>query len=98
MEVLDDPQLAVNGIIEVHEDPLLGRVRQPRPAARFSATPVTVRRMAPYLGAGNHEIMTELGYSAADIEGFAAAGVLHARPPPAAPSSCTAPSGSSAGV
>jgi crotonobetainyl-CoA:carnitine CoA-transferase CaiB-like acyl-CoA transferase len=81
-EVLTDPQVIINGIIEVHEDAVLGSVRQPRPAARFSATPAAVRRLAPYLGADNREIMTELGYSTADIERLAEAGVLHAKPPP----------------
>jgi crotonobetainyl-CoA:carnitine CoA-transferase CaiB-like acyl-CoA transferase len=81
-EVLTDPQVIINGIIEVHEDAVLGSVRQPRPAARFSATPAAVRRLAPYLGADNREIMTELGYSTADIERLMEAGVLHAKPPP----------------
>ncbi|HET6234259.1 MAG TPA: CoA transferase [Acetobacteraceae bacterium] len=81
-EVLTDAQVIINGIIEVHEDAVLGSVRQPRPAARFSATPAAVRRLAPYLGADNREIMTELGYSTADIERLTEAGVLHAKPPP----------------
>ena len=82
VEVLDDEQVVINGIIEVHDDAVLGPVRQPRPAARFSITPAAVRRLAPYLGADNREIMTELGYSANDVDRLAAAGVLHAKPPP----------------
>jgi crotonobetainyl-CoA:carnitine CoA-transferase CaiB-like acyl-CoA transferase len=82
VEVLDDEQVVINGIIEVHDEAVLGPVRQPRPAARFSITPAAVRRLAPYLGADNREIMTELGYSANDVDRLAAAGVLHAKPPP----------------
>jgi crotonobetainyl-CoA:carnitine CoA-transferase CaiB-like acyl-CoA transferase len=82
VEVLDDEQVVINGIIEVHDDAVLGPVRQPRPAARFSITPAAVRRLAPYLGADNREIMTELGYSANDVDRLAAAGVLYAKPPP----------------
>jgi crotonobetainyl-CoA:carnitine CoA-transferase CaiB-like acyl-CoA transferase len=82
VEVLDDEQVVINGIIEVHDDAVLGPVRQPRPAARFSITAAAVRRLAPYLGADNREIMTELGYSANDVDRLAAAGVLHAKPPP----------------
>jgi crotonobetainyl-CoA:carnitine CoA-transferase CaiB-like acyl-CoA transferase len=82
VEVLDDEQVVINGIIEVHDDAVLGPVRQPRPAARFSITPAAVRRLAPYLGADNRGIMTELGYSANDVDRLAAAGVLHAKPPP----------------
>ena len=68
----------MNGAIEIHDDPVLGKVRQPRPAARFSATPAAVRRMAPYLGADNAAILQELGYTAADIARLTAAGVLRA--------------------
>jgi crotonobetainyl-CoA:carnitine CoA-transferase CaiB-like acyl-CoA transferase len=75
-EVLEDRQVVMNGIVEVHDDPVLGPVRQPRPAARFSATPAGIRRLAPYLGADNAEIMTELGYAATDIERLARAGIL----------------------
>lgn len=82
-EVLSDEQVLLNGIIEVREDPLLGPVRQPRPAARFSETPAGIQRMAPYLGAHNTEIMTELGYSAADVEGLHQEGVLVAQAAPA---------------
>jgi len=81
VELLDDEQVVINGIIQVHDDAVLGPVRQPRPAARFSITPAAVRRLAPYLGADNREIMTELGYSANDIDRLTTAGVLHAKPP-----------------
>jgi crotonobetainyl-CoA:carnitine CoA-transferase CaiB-like acyl-CoA transferase len=83
-EVLDDEQVVLNGIIEVHDDPILGPVRQPRPAARFIATPAGIGRLAPYLGAHNAEIMTELGYAAADIERLTRSGILATRPAPAA--------------
>jgi crotonobetainyl-CoA:carnitine CoA-transferase CaiB-like acyl-CoA transferase len=82
-ELLDDEQVRTNGIIEIHDDPVLGKVRQPRPAARFSATPSAVRRLAPYLGAHNAELLSELGYAAQDIERLTETGVLHAQPPPA---------------
>jgi len=79
-EVLADEQVLLNGIIEVHDDPVLGPVRQPRPAARFSATPASIGRLAPFLGAHNIEIMTELGYPAADVERFMQFGVLVTQP------------------
>lgn len=82
-ELLDDEQVRTNGIIEIHDDPVLGKVRQPRPAARFSATPSAVRGLAPFLGAHNTALLSELGYAARDIERLTKAGVLHAQPPPA---------------
>lgn len=75
-EVLSDEQVLLNGIIEVCDDPMLGLVRQPRPAARFSETPAEIQRSAPYLGAHNAEIMAELGYSDTDVEHLTRAGVL----------------------
>jgi crotonobetainyl-CoA:carnitine CoA-transferase CaiB-like acyl-CoA transferase len=83
-EVLTDEQVMTNGTIEIHDDPVLGKVRQPRPAARFSETPSAIARMAPYLGADNAEIMAELGYAAADIARLTEARVLHAEAIPAA--------------
>jgi crotonobetainyl-CoA:carnitine CoA-transferase CaiB-like acyl-CoA transferase len=82
-ELLDDEQVRTNGILEIHDDSVLGKVRQPRPAARFSATPSAVRGLAPFLGADNTELLRELGYAATDIERLTEAGVLHAQPPPA---------------
>ena len=83
-ELLSDEQVRINGIIEVHDDPVLGPVRQPRPAARFSETPAAVRHMAPYLGADNAVIMHELGYSKDDVAQLTKDGVLHAEAPGAA--------------
>ena len=66
-EVIADAQVVENGIIEVREDPDLGPVRQPRPAARSTETPAEIRSIAPWLGADNATILEELGYDEADI-------------------------------
>ena len=60
--LLDDPQLQANELIVEHEHPALGRLRQPRPAARFDRTPSEIRRPAPTLGEQSDEILAELGY------------------------------------
>jgi len=77
--LLDNEQVVENAIIEIHDDPVLGPVRQPRPAARFSATPATVRELAPFLGADNADILEELGYAVGDIEKLHGDGVLKVR-------------------
>ena len=78
-EVIEDAQVVENGIIEVREDPELGPVRQPRPAARFTETPAEIRSMAPGLGADNAAILEELGYDAAGISRLSEARVVHRR-------------------
>lgn len=67
-EVIDNAQAINNAIIETFDDPDIGPIRQPRPAARFSETPARIRGAAPALGAHNGGILTELGYSPADIQ------------------------------
>ena len=79
-ELLDNAQVAENGIIEIHEDPELGPVRQPRPAARFDRTPAEARATAPFLGADNAAILAELGYGEGEVAALEANGVLAARP------------------
>ena len=76
-EVIDNAQVKRNRIIEEHDDPSLGRVRQPRPAARFEATPAAVRSMAPRLGADNDAILMDLGYGRSEIDRLAAESVIH---------------------
>lgn len=62
-ELLQDGQVHANHILEEHESPVFGWVRQPRPAAQFDRTPANVRALAPLLGADNVAILSELGYS-----------------------------------
>ncbi len=81
LDLLENDQVEENRIIEVHEDPVLGRVRQPRPAARFGETPAVIRHMAPFLGADNADILDELGYADDEVRRLTDAGVLAHRPP-----------------
>ena len=77
-EIIENAQTKNNALIEEFEDPDIGTIRQPRPAARFSETPASISGPAPFLGGQNTEILTELGYSADDIDRMNAAGILAA--------------------
>ena len=75
-EVIEHPQVLANEVLVEHEHPVAGRVRQTRVPARFGGTPPDAPRGAPRLGEHNAEIMTELGYSEAEIEGLRESGAL----------------------
>jgi crotonobetainyl-CoA:carnitine CoA-transferase CaiB-like acyl-CoA transferase len=76
-ELLKDPQVRANQILEQHESDDFGKVRQPRPAARFDLTPSSIRKLAPMLGADNESILSELGYGVEDIERLKLNRILH---------------------
>ena len=67
-DVMHNPQVVNNRMIEEFDQPMLGRVRQPRPAARFDATPARIGGPAPAIGEHTDSILTELGYSAQEID------------------------------
>ena len=79
-ELLQDPQVRASQILEEHESPRFGRVRQPRPAARFDRTPARIRTLAPLLGEHTASILGELGYRAADVERLERDGVVRTQP------------------
>lgn len=66
-EVMNNPQVVNNCMIEEFDQPMLGRVRQPRPAARFDATPARIGGPAPAIGQHTDSILAELGFSAQEI-------------------------------
>jgi len=66
-QVIRHPQVEALGLVVETEHPRAGRLRQTRAAARFSRTRPEIRRGAPALGEHTQEILSELGYSAAEI-------------------------------
>jgi crotonobetainyl-CoA:carnitine CoA-transferase CaiB-like acyl-CoA transferase len=75
-EIPDHPQIAANELIVESEHPTAGPLRQPRAAARFSATPPTVGGPAPVPGEHPDDILDELGYDAAERAALRADGVV----------------------
>lgn len=61
-DVAAEAQAVHNQLFTEHDHPAMGRVRQPRPAARFSATPAELRQpSSPVLGQHTDEVLKELG-------------------------------------
>ena len=71
------PQIQANGIIVEDEHPVVGLVRQARPAERMDGTPSEISRPAPTLGQHTEEVLTELlGMGADEIESLRKSGAL----------------------
>jgi crotonobetainyl-CoA:carnitine CoA-transferase CaiB-like acyl-CoA transferase len=75
-ELLGHEQIVENNLIEEMEQPGLGKVRQPRPAARFSETPAEIQGVAPRLGEHSRDILRQTGLSDSEIEALFNDGVV----------------------
>ena len=68
-ELPTQEQVVNNAVFVERDHPLAGRVREPRPAPRFSATPATPGGHAPSPGQHTDEILGELGLDASALRG-----------------------------
>jgi crotonobetainyl-CoA:carnitine CoA-transferase CaiB-like acyl-CoA transferase len=75
-DLRNHPQIVASGVIEEIDHPALGRIAQPRPAPRVSGIPEAARWPAPAAGQHTDEILTDAGYSPAEIAELRAASVV----------------------
>ncbi len=66
-EVFEHEQVRINDMVAEMDHPVAGRIRQPRPAARFDKTPAEISRPAPVLGEHTAELLAEIGLSAKEL-------------------------------
>lgn len=75
-DLFTDPQIAANALIVESDHPHAGRMRQPRPAARFDGTPAELRSPAPLLGEHTDAVLTELGVSSEQLAALRTTGAV----------------------
>jgi crotonobetainyl-CoA:carnitine CoA-transferase CaiB-like acyl-CoA transferase len=69
-EISEQPHLKAVGMFPEIDHPTEGKIRQARPSARFSGTPAGIHRMPPQLGEHTREVLSEVGFSSAEIDGM----------------------------
>ena len=67
-EVIVNEQVVARELIAEFDHPDIGRIRQPKPAARFDRTPAEIQGPAPRIGEHSEVILAELGLEAREIE------------------------------
>jgi crotonobetainyl-CoA:carnitine CoA-transferase CaiB-like acyl-CoA transferase len=67
-EIVQNEQVVARGIITELDQPGVGRIRQPKPAAQFAVNQSAIKGPAPRIGEHSREVLRELGYSGAEIE------------------------------
>ncbi|WP_024513920.1 CaiB/BaiF CoA-transferase family protein [Bradyrhizobium sp. Tv2a-2] len=66
-EIIHNEQVVARGIITEIDQPSVGKVRQPKPAARFELNEAAIGGPAPRIGEHTREVLSELGYDDAAI-------------------------------
>lgn len=75
-DLLQDEHLRATGFFREYEHPTEGRMRDARSPFRLHDTPEQADRPASRTGADGREILASVGYSAVEIDRFAATGVV----------------------
>jgi crotonobetainyl-CoA:carnitine CoA-transferase CaiB-like acyl-CoA transferase len=70
-DIIDNEQVVARGIITEFEQPMVGRVRQPKPAARFELNEAAIGGPAPRIGEHTRAVLEELGYDERAIDRMA---------------------------
>lgn len=73
-EMIRHPQITANELVVEFDHPQSGPLRMARHPSRFSATPTSIDRGAPQLGADTREVLAEFGFSDDEVAELEAAG------------------------
>jgi crotonobetainyl-CoA:carnitine CoA-transferase CaiB-like acyl-CoA transferase len=75
-ELEHDPQIKARNMIVEVETPSGEKVKQVGISMKFSATPGSIRSVAPTLGQHTDPVLADLGYSPEQIESWRTAGAI----------------------
>ncbi len=75
-DFLEDPQVMANGMVQVVEEPKLGKVRQMGVPVKLRAAPGRVKGPSPVLGQHTEEVLSGLGYSKTELAALKRQGVI----------------------
>ncbi|UFX46624.1 CoA transferase [Bradyrhizobium sp. 41S5] len=67
-EIIANEQVVARGLIAELEQPGVGTVRQPKPAARFDVDAAAIGGPAPRIGQHTRQVLSDLGYGDAAID------------------------------
>lgn len=81
MQVLEDPQIHAREMVVEVEHPVAGKVEALGCPIKFSNGNGLTRRGAPVYGEHTAEVLSEIGYSEAEIAGLVRCGAAHVRLP-----------------
>jgi len=71
-EIIDNEQVVARGIIAEIDQPTVGKIRQPKPAARFELHESSIAGPAPRIGEHSRAVLRDLGYDDSAIKKMAA--------------------------
>jgi crotonobetainyl-CoA:carnitine CoA-transferase CaiB-like acyl-CoA transferase len=71
-EIIRNEQVVARGLIEEFDQPTVGRVRQPKPAAIFEVNKAVIGGPAPRVGEHSRVVLRDLGYTDAAIDAMIA--------------------------
>jgi crotonobetainyl-CoA:carnitine CoA-transferase CaiB-like acyl-CoA transferase len=73
-----DPQIEASNVLDVIDHPVMGAIRQPRPAPLVDGEPSAPGAPAPQIGAHTREVLSEHGFADAHVAALMRDGVIAA--------------------
>lgn len=80
-EMFEDPHVAANNLVVELEHPVVGRIKMPNSPLKMSEAETGARTASPVLGQHTREFLSELGFSATEVQSFLDRRIVRERAP-----------------